>query len=303
MPIIRTIPLVHTFRRPILDTSSQQLPPSPQAQTEDEAERGHAVIEDLGDYPAELLQIRLQTLQEHLSKHHPSTSIYMASLGAVLVITIAFVATCLALGVSDGKPWVLGVIVIMILLFISKMSFLSRIEKEHNGIAKLLQTFNEQDMPHYGVLYRLRPRNYSSSSSPPSPPATTTISPTTSTTTTRTRSDWPIRLAYRLNLGLPCWALDLTTIDHIDEFSFQDHPATDPHASPEEILARENELPTYRPKADQDDEDDQHQQHPHRVLGEALPPQYTDVVELQIDPSPSSGSHPADQEGSSSQST
>ncbi|KAG0312867.1 hypothetical protein BGZ97_010760 [Linnemannia gamsii] len=99
-----------------------------------------------------------------------------------------------------------------------------------------------------------------------------------SETTTRPRSDWPIRLAYRLNLGLPCWALDLTTIDHIDEFSFQDHPASDPHASPEEILARENELPTYRPK-----EDEQDHEHgiEHRVLGEALPPQYADIMEMQ----------------------
>lgn len=84
---------------------------------------------NLGDYPSELLQLRLQAIQEHLSKHHPSTAIYIASLGAVLVITITLIATCLALHVSDGKPWVLGVIVIMILVFISKMSFLSRIEK------------------------------------------------------------------------------------------------------------------------------------------------------------------------------
>ncbi|KAK3844734.1 MAG: hypothetical protein J3R72DRAFT_521786 [Linnemannia gamsii] len=269
MPILRTFPLLHTLNRPILDTSSHQRP----SQTEDAAERGHAVIEDLGDYPSELLQLRLQAVQDHLSKHHPSTTVYLVSLGAVLVITITLIATCLALHVSDGKPWVLGVIVIMILVFISKMTFLSRIEKEHKGIASLLQTFNEQDMPHYSVLFRLRPRNYTSPQS-----------------TTSTRSDWPIRLAYRLNLGLPCWALDLTTIDHIDEFSFQDHPATDPHASPEEILARENELPTYRPKADQEDENVLD----HRVLGEALPPQYTDVVELQVadSSSPSGSSRP-----------
>lgn len=84
---------------------------------------------NLGDYPSELLQLRLQAIQDHLSKHHPSTAIYIASLGAVLVITITLIATCLALHVSDGKPWVLGVIVIMILVFISKMAFLSRIEK------------------------------------------------------------------------------------------------------------------------------------------------------------------------------
>ncbi|KAF9900848.1 hypothetical protein EC991_006794 [Linnemannia zychae] len=252
MPIIRTFPLLHTFKRPILDTTSHQQP----SQTEDAAERGHAVIEDLGDYPSELLQLRLQAVQDHLSKHHPSTAIYVASLGAVLAITITLIATCLALHVSDGKPWVLGVIVIMILVFISKMAFLSRIER---------------DMPHYGVLFRLRPRNY------------------TSQLTASGRSEWPVRLAYRLNLGLPCWALDLTTIDHIDEYSFQDHPASDPHASPEEILARENELPTYRPKAEQDGDNNVLN---HRVLGEALPPQYTDIVELQQTNSSAGSSHP-----------
>ncbi|KAG9070249.1 hypothetical protein KI688_009584 [Linnemannia hyalina] len=280
MAILRTFPLLHTLNRPVLDATAHQQP----HQAEEAAERGHAVIEgNLGDYPSELLQLRLQAIQDHLSKHHPSTAIYIASLGAVLLITITLIATCLALHVSDGKPWVLGVIVIMILLFISKMAFLSRIEK---GIASLLLTFNEQDMPHYGVLYRLRPRAYSS------PSTDTTI-----TGTRRTRSDWLIRLAYKLNLGLPCWALDLTTIDHIDEFSFQDHPATDPHASPEEILARENELPTYRPKAEEGDNEngiEHHHSQQHRVLGEALPPQYADIVEMQAvvteDPSSSSSS-------------
>ncbi|KAH7036863.1 hypothetical protein BKA57DRAFT_474317 [Linnemannia elongata] len=285
MPILRTFPLLHTLNRPLLDTAAHQQP----HQAEEAAERGHAAIEgNLGDYPSELLQLRLQAIQSHLSKHHPSTAIYIASLGAVLVITITLIATCLALHVSDGKPWVLGVIVIMILVFVSKMAFLSRIEKEHKGIASLLQTFNEQDMPHYGVLYRLRPRAYSS----PSPSTATTASGTRTT-----RSDWPIRLAYRLNLGLPCWALDLTTIDHIDEFSFQDHPATDPHASPEEILARENELPTYRPKAEEEDNEngiEQHHSQQHRVLGEALPPQYADIVEMQsvVTEDPSSSSSP-----------
>ncbi|KAF9541207.1 hypothetical protein EC957_003340 [Mortierella hygrophila] len=283
MAILRTFPLLHTLNRPHLDATAHQQP----HQAEEAAERGHAAIEgNLGDYPSELLQLRLQAIQDHLSKHHPSTAIYIASLGAVLLITITLIATCLALHVSDGKPWVLGVIVIMILLFISKMAFLSRIEKEHKGIASLLLTFNEQDMPHYGVLYRLRPRAYS-------PPSTET----TVTGTRRTRSDWLIRLAYKLNLGLPCWALDLTTIDHIDEFSFQDHPATDPHASPEEILARENELPTYRPKAEEGDSEngiEHHLSQQHRVLGEALPPQYADIVEMQAvvteDPSSSSSS-------------
>ncbi|KAF9152153.1 hypothetical protein BG015_005706 [Linnemannia schmuckeri] len=289
MPILRTFPLLHTLNRPLVETSST----SHHQHTEEAAERGHAAIEgDLGDYPSELLQLRLQAIQDHLSKHHPSTAIYIASLGAVLVITITLIATCLALHVSDGKPWVLGVIVIMILVFISKMAFLSLIEKEHKRIASLLQTFNEQDMSHYGVLYRLRPRTYSS----PSPSSTET----TATGIRRTRSDWPIRLAYRLNLGLPCWALDLTTIDHIDEFSFQDHPATDPHASPEEILARENELPTYRPKAEEEDIENgiEHHHSQHRVLGEALPPQYNDIVEMQTivtegssSSSPSGSSH------------
>jgi hypothetical protein len=46
-----------------------------------------------------------------------------------LVVTVALVATALGLHVEDGKPWVLGVIVVLILIFISKMMFLSRIEK------------------------------------------------------------------------------------------------------------------------------------------------------------------------------
>ncbi|KAF9930303.1 hypothetical protein FBU30_000649 [Linnemannia zychae] len=267
MPILRTYPLLYTFNRPTLDTTAHHQP----SQTEDAAERGHAVTEDLGDYPVELLQLRLQAVQDHVSKHYPSTMIYIVSLGAVLAFMITLIATCLALHVSDGKPWVLGLIVIMILVFISKMSFLSRIEREHKAIASLLQTFNEQDMPHYGVLYRLRPRPYILPSSLMSATAPSG----------RTKKDWPTRLLYRLNLGLPCWALDLTTIDHIDEYSFQDHPATDPHASPEEIQARENELPSYCPKADQDEDGNSSTGHHHRVLGEALPPQYDDIVEMQ----------------------
>ncbi|KAF9574083.1 hypothetical protein EC968_007475 [Mortierella alpina] len=242
MPILRAIPLQQTLKRPVLDLthSSARRPQLSSTQQAEEAERGHAVPDneqDLGEYPVELFQLRLRTLQEHLSEHHPTTLVYITSLVVVFVILVVFLVTMLALHVSDGKPWVLGVIVIMILLFISKMSFLSRIEK----------SFNDQDMSRYGVLYRLRPRQPSSA----------------------TEHSWMVRFAHRLNLGLPCWAVDLTTIDHIDEHSFQDHPASDPHASPEEILARNDELPTYRPKADQDHE---------LVLSTALPPKYDEVA-------------------------
>jgi hypothetical protein len=76
--------------------------------------------------------------------------------------------------------------------------------------------------------------------------------------------------------------MDLTTIYHIDDYSFQEHPATDPHATPEDIAARENELPTYRPKAEEDP------QHREVVLIESQPPKYQDVcLELEtISPQP-----------------
>jgi hypothetical protein len=95
-------------------------------------ERGHAVVGDLGDYPAELLQVRLQTLQEWLSSHYPPTYIYITSLVMILVAAVALIATGLGLHVADGKPWVLGVIVVVIAIFISKMVFLSRIEKVYH---------------------------------------------------------------------------------------------------------------------------------------------------------------------------
>ncbi|KAF9968559.1 hypothetical protein BGZ70_002463 [Mortierella alpina] len=265
MPILRAIPLQQTLKRPVLDLTHSTAARRPQlsvTQQAEEAERGHAVPDNeqdnLGEYPVELFQLRLNALQEHLSEHHPTTLVYISSLFVVFVILVVFLVTMLALHVSDGKPWVLGVIVIMILLFISKMSFLSRIEKAHKTTTALLQSFNDQDMSRYGVLYRLRPRQPSSA----------------------TEHSWIARFAHRLNLGLPCWAVDLTTIDHIDEHSFQDHPASDPHASPEEILARDNELPTYRPKADQDHE---------LVLSTALPPKY-DEVALDMDPMPTPAS-------------
>ena len=113
-----------------------------------------------------------------------------------------------------------------------------------------MQTFNNQDMVRYGVLYRLRPRHHS---------VGTRIT----------------RMAYRFNLGLPCWTVELTTIDHIDEYSFHDHPASDPHASDEDILARDNELPSYMPKTESDALNGQ--QH-NILLGEALPPKYQEAV-------------------------
>ncbi|KAF9365185.1 hypothetical protein BGX34_010989 [Mortierella sp. NVP85] len=249
MPILRSMPLLYTLRRPTLDLTAhqQQLTTLEQAEAE---ERGHAVVGDLGDYPAELFQIRVQTLQEWLSSHYPPTSIYIASLVMILVATMALIATGLGLHVADGKPWVLGFIVVVIAIFISKMVFLSRIEKAHKDMNHQLLSFNNQDMSHYGVLYRLRPSNPSSA---------------------HHASSWISRCAYRLNLGLPRWTVDLTTIDHIDEYSFQEHPATDPHATPEEIMARENELPTYRPKAENDPE------HRELVLSESQPPKYQDV--------------------------
>ncbi|KAF9115860.1 hypothetical protein BGX27_006101 [Mortierella sp. AM989] len=274
MPILRSIPLRYTLKKPLLDLN--YLHPRPQSLQllPDQAERGHAVQQpldleemvDFGDYPAELFQLRVKTIQEHISTHYPPTYLYMVSLAAVLVITIALAAAALALHASDGKPWVLGVVVILILVFISKMSFLSRIEMAHKDIIDLLQSFNDQDMSNYGVLYRVR------------------------------RSDYPVilmdssrlvRFAYRLNLGLPHYTVDLTTINHFDEYSFQDHPSSDPHATPEEILARENELPKYRPKATETDGESSTHGHQHRelVLGESHPPKYDDVI-LEIDTPP-----------------
>ncbi|KAG0209194.1 hypothetical protein BGX28_010481 [Mortierella sp. GBA30] len=261
MTILRAIPLKHTYKRPVLDLQSSRSQRSA-AQLAEEAERGHAVHEneqDLGEYPVELFQLRVRTLQDHLSAHYPTTLVYIISLVLVFVIVIVFLVTLLALHVSDGKPWVLGVIVIMILLFVSKMSFLSRIEKANKKTTTVLQSFNDQDMTRYGVLYRLRPRS----------------------SCTTTESSWIVRFAYKVNLGLPCWVVDLTTIDHIDEYSFQDHPASDPHASPEDILARENELPTYRPKADESQE---------VVLNAALPPKY-DEVTLEMEDLPNTASN------------
>ncbi|KAG0042945.1 hypothetical protein BGZ83_012003 [Gryganskiella cystojenkinii] len=267
MPILRSIPLLLTLRSPTLDLKGVlQL---------DEQEQGHAVDSDLsvatsqvslGEYPVELFQLRLKSLQEHLDHHFPSTFIYITSLVTILVILIVFVATVLAVSVKNGgQVWVLGVIAVLILTFVAKMSFLSRMEKAQKSIAELLQTFNDQDMVRYGVLYRLRPRPHS----------------------IQTRT---IRMVYRINLGLPCWAADLTTIDHIDEYSFHDHPASDPHASEEEILARDNELPSYQPKTEPNTLNDS--QHQDVVLGEALPPKYHEVV-VDMDGSGSSSVHSA----------
>ncbi|GJJ72183.1 hypothetical protein EMPS_04540 [Entomortierella parvispora] len=255
MPILRSLPLLLTFRRPTLDlqgSSQKQEQHTPQQQEQGQVIDLSVATSQipLGEYPVELFQVRVKSLQEHLNLHFPSTYTYVASVVSVLVFFIAFVITLLALHVSDGKLWVLGVIAVMILTFVSKMSFLARLEKAQKSIQELLQTFNNQDMVRYGVLYRLRPRHH----------------------TVGTRMT---RMAYRFNLGLPCWTVDLTTIDHIDEHSFHDHPASDPHASDEEILARDNELPSYMPKTESDAlNDPQH----NILLGEALPPKYQETV-------------------------
>ncbi|KAI1311026.1 hypothetical protein EDD11_003568 [Mortierella claussenii] len=270
MPILRSMTLNYTLRRPILDCSLFVPPPLTFAEQTQESERGHAVQlqeQDRGDYPQELLQLRIRTLQDHISVHYPQTFIYIGSLLSILVIFLVLVVTLLALHVQDGKPWVLGFIVILILLFVAKMSFLSSVEKAHKGITTMLQTYNDQDMPHYGTLYRIRPSSHQQHCS--------------------SSLSWISRCAYRLNLGLPRWTIDLTTINHIDEYSFQNHPAEGPHASPQEILARQDELPTYRPKVEAEDDSvslhqlPQHSQRPQLrevVLGEAQPPNYDEVV-------------------------
>ncbi|KAG0032040.1 hypothetical protein BGZ81_011807 [Podila clonocystis] len=270
MPILRSLPVLHTYRTPQLDLKDD-LPQdniAPSSSTEPSASTSsslsiHGAPLYQNDYPPELFEVRARAIQTQLASH-PSTLIYLFSLATVIIVLIVFLATVLSLQVTDGKPWVLGVIVIMILLFISKMTFLSRMEKANKHTMALLQSINEQDMPRYGVLYRLRSRE----------PVV---------------SSWPIRLAYRLNLGLPCWTIDLTTIDHIDEHSFGHDPALDPHATVDEILARENELPTYQPKAEEDDEEVHGSGAPVvMVLREAQPPQYDDiVVEMPTRPTPS----------------
>ncbi|KAF9338330.1 hypothetical protein BG006_005312 [Podila minutissima] len=273
MPILRSLPILHTYRTPQLDLKGD-LPHDNIALSSSSAEPNTTTSSSLSihgaplyqnDYPPELFQVRARAIQTQLATH-PSTLIYLFSLATVAIVLIVFLATVLGLQVTDGKPWVLGVIVIMILLFISKMTFLSRMEKANKHTMALLQSINEQDMPRYGVLYRLRPRE----------PVV---------------SSWPIRVAYRLNLGLPCWTIDLTTIDHIDEHSFGRDPALDPHATVDEILARENELPTYQPKAEEDD-DESHGSGDGpvvMVLREAQPPQYDDVVETPTRQAPSAG--------------
>ncbi|KAF9585692.1 hypothetical protein BGW38_001209 [Lunasporangiospora selenospora] len=245
MPILASMPLALTLRKPHLDTYSQQ-----QEQPSGQQPQLH-----LGTYPEELFRTRINAIQNGINECYPSTYIYLFSLAFIFTLTIAAIATALALGVSDGKPWVLGLIVIMILIFVSKMSFLSRVEKANKRISELLLTFNLDDMTNYEVLYRLRPSDHSV----PVPEQC------------RQRPFWQRALS-RLNLGLPGFAIDLTTIDHIDMHSFQNHPASDPHADPAEIEAMENELPSYQPKGN-------------RIgatadlsLDEALPPKYHDVV-------------------------
>ncbi|KAF9428457.1 hypothetical protein BGZ94_002334 [Podila epigama] len=313
MPIIRSLPVLHTFRTPRLDLNYNNGHPSTTITTNDPSSSLsiHGAPLYQNDYPPELFQVRAQAIQTHLDSHYPSTAIYLVSLATVVVFLIIFVSTLLALHVSDGKPWVLGVIVIMILVFISKMTFLSRMEKANKQVMKLLQTSNEQDMPRYSVLYRLRRRNIYTTPDTAAIDHTTTTTTTTTEHTTTTSIPEPmttashpspsfiLRVAHRLNLDLPCWMIDLTTIDHIDEFSFHQDPALDPHASVDEILARENELPTYQPKENSDDEDVDHlgrharigsgpepilssssSQPPSStvVLCEALPPQYDEIV-------------------------
>ncbi|KAG0369106.1 hypothetical protein BC939DRAFT_504338 [Gamsiella multidivaricata] len=267
------MPLKYTLRRPVLEWSQQSTAPEHQAA---EAERGHAVIDDLRDYPVELFHLRVRSIQEQLSHHHPPTYIYIAALASILLLLLVFIATALALHVSDGKPWVLGVIVVLIMTFVAKMFFLSRIEKAHKEINILLHSFNNQDMPHYDVLYRLRPGTFSFA-----------------------HSSFLNRCAYRLNLGLPSWVIDLTTVDHIDEYSFQEHPATDPHALPEEVLARENELPTYRSKEYEEEEhgDGMHR-HQGVFLSEGQPPEYQQVViEMETHSRPALAAPPASETG------
>ncbi|KAG0301103.1 hypothetical protein BGZ98_008614 [Dissophora globulifera] len=270
MAILKSIPLDYTYKQPILDvtyrTHQQQQPLSP-AELADQAERGHASVqdEDLGSYPTEALQLRTRTLQDYITLHYPPTFVYLMSLAFVVLVVVAVIIAVLLHHASDSKPWLLTVIAVVFLIFICKMSFISRMEKAHKGISALLQSINDQDMPNYGVLYRLRPWPYDP-----------------------TRFSFIIRCANRLNLGLPCYAIELTTMDHIDEHSFQEHPATDPHASPEDVLARDNELPTYRPKEEVEDARRQE-----IVLVESLPPKYQDVV-VDIDTiSPASAPAPA----------
>ncbi|KAF9205258.1 hypothetical protein BGZ49_004274 [Haplosporangium sp. Z 27] len=278
MPILKSLPIKYTFKRPFLDLNHIPPQPQPSQLPIDRVEHGYATHQPLeleemvnfGDYPPELFQLRVKSIQEHVSTCFPPTYLYIASLVSILVIFVALLATALALHVSDGKPWVLGVIVILILIFISKMSFLSRIEKAHKEIIELMQTFNDQDMSNYGVLYRVRLSDHQ---------------------TSKMHSSRLIRFVYRLNLGLPHYTVDLTTINHIDEYSFQDHPASDPYASSEQVLARENELPKYRPKVEAEGEtNDIIQPQREFVLGEAHPPKYDDlVIEINVPTSSHSG--------------
>lgn len=138
MPILRSLPILHTYRAPQLDLKDDHphdnLAPSSSSSNEPNTTTTSSSLSIHGaplyqnDYPPELFRVRARAIQAQLATH-PSTLIYVFSLVTVAIILVVFLATVLALQVTDGKPWVLGVIVIMILLFISKMTFLSRMEK------------------------------------------------------------------------------------------------------------------------------------------------------------------------------
>ncbi|KAG0241399.1 hypothetical protein BGW41_005970 [Actinomortierella wolfii] len=247
MPILRSMPLVLGLRAPVLDLKLAEM---------------QGV--QLADYPNELFLSRTKALDQHLKLTYPSSLAYHVCLGVIVVVFVSTIAVLCVLHSSNAQPWILLVITGMIILFVVKMFFLSRLEKANQLLLEQLQQFNDQDMPVYGVLYRMR-KNHEAP---------------------KALFD---RILFRLHLGLPSWVVELTTIDHIDEYSFA--PDLSPIGSDEDddndleaggrwshttgeddsgvgTQSYMHELPMYRPRAGGNS----------TFLAESSPPSYDEVV-------------------------
>ncbi|KAF9973569.1 hypothetical protein BGZ73_003177 [Actinomortierella ambigua] len=254
MPILRSMPLVLGLRTPVLDLKL--------AETQGV---------QLGDYPNELFLSRTKALDQHLKQTYPSSLAYHLSLAFIVVLVLVTIAVLAALHSSNAQPWILLVIAVMILLFVVKMFFLSRLDKANHLLLEQLQQFNDQDMPVYGVLYRMR-------KSHEAPKA------------------FLSRVLFRIHLNLPSWIVELTTIDHIDEYSFAPDlsPAGYDDQSGEGVEGGQtspldeegysgvgmpsnsqiHELPMYRPRAGGNS----------TFLAESSPPSYDEVVTITVPP-------------------
>ncbi|KAF9161963.1 hypothetical protein DFQ26_004004, partial [Actinomortierella ambigua] len=258
MPILRSMPLVLGFRAPVLDLKL--------AETQGV---------QLDDYPNELFLSRTKALDQHLRQTYPSSLAYHLCLSLIVVLVFVTIAVLCVLHSSNAQGWILLFIAVMIVLFVVKMFFLSRLDKANHLLLEQLQQFNDQDMPVYGVLYRMR----KSHEAP------------------RALLD---RFLYRLHLNLPSWIVELTTIDHIDEYSFAPDlsPLGYENQNDEEAEGRSSsapspldgdgfsgvgtpsssnqmhELPLYRPRAGGNS----------TFLAESSPPSYDEIVVITVPP-------------------